>query len=387
MNKKVSLGVTIAIAVVSVAATFAITMAVSQKIYNGIVEDLPQRIERYDNLAEIDDIIHKEYYDKHDSDVINKNIQKGYIKGLGDGYSKYLTSDEYKKYCDVLNGDMTGIGVEASYNSDEQQAYITKIYHKSPAELNGLKTDDIILAVDEEAITSGNYTKLFEKLTEGREKSVKVTYKRGDFENTVTVPVGFKLETVDYEIKDTVGYIRINMFNEFTQEQLKSAIESFSEVKGIVIDLRGTDTGEIRYAAKTADVIVPAADGTGALATAKKANGNVVETFTSDSSDVSIPIIVLVDRKTSGAAELFACSLRDFSKAQLVGKRTKGNATMQKVFKLDKGNVLLLTVALVEPYKSESYSGNGIIPDYDVTELKNDTDEQLEKAISLLKNN
>ena len=218
MNKKVSLGVTIAIAVVSVAATFAITMAVSQKIYNGIVEDLPQRIERYDNLAEIDDIIHKEYYDKHDSDVINKNIQKGYIKGLGDGYSKYLTSDEYKKYCDVLNGDMTGIGVEASYNSDEQQAYITKIYHKSPAELNGLKTDDIILAVDEEAITSGNYTKLFEKLTEGREKSVKVTYKRGDFENTVTVPVGFKLETVDYEIKDTVGYIRINMFNEFTQE-------------------------------------------------------------------------------------------------------------------------------------------------------------------------
>lgn len=105
---------------------------------------------------------------------------------------------------------------------------------------------------------------------------------------------------------------------------------------------------------------------------------------------------ILVNSNTSGAAELFACDLRDFGIATLVGTKTAGNGTMQKVFELSDGSAVALTVAKVVPYKSESFNGTGIEPDYKVEltaeqnlrlpMLSLANDPQYQKALTLVNN-
>ena len=168
-------------------------------------------------------------------------------------------------------------------------------------------------------------------------------------------------------------------------------------MSSVIFDVRNNDTGLISDVAKCIDMIVPiATEGTNAIATAVDKDGNVIETFTSDSDNTGFAIVILVNNKTSGAAELFACDIRDFGIAQLVGDKTAGNGTMHKIFELSDGSAVALTVAKILPYKSESFNGTGIEPDYSVPltaeqysrfeMLTLDEDAQYKKAMNLLGN-
>ena len=112
-------------------------------------------------------------------------------------------------------------------------------------------------------------------------------------------------------------------------------------MSGFIIDLRAVSNGTVEYATDALDVLVPvASDGTKALATAVDKNGEAIETFTSDADSINVSTVILVDKDTSGPAELFACDMRDFGKAKLVGTATKGNGTMQRVYQLSDGGAV-----------------------------------------------
>ena len=149
-------------------------------------------------------------------------------------------------------------------------------------------------------------------------------------------------------------------------------------IASVIFDVRNNNTGLITNVVKCIDMIVPVAtEGTNAVATAVDKNGNIIETFASDSDSVNFTMIVLVNSNTSGAAELFACDLRDFGLARIVGVKTAGNGTMQKVFELNDGSAVALTVAKILPYKSNSFNGVGLEPDF-VVELSAEQNERLE---------
>lgn len=107
-----------------------------------------------------------------------------------------------------------------------------------------------------------------------------------------------------------------------------------------------------------------------------------------------MPMIVLVNSETAGPAELFACDLRDYGKAQLVGEKTAGNGTMQEAFALSDGGAILLTTAVIQPYISDAYNKVGLTPDTEVPlssekrvklpVLPLAEDDQYQKAYSML---
>ncbi len=386
MSKKVSLGVALTAVLAAIAITFAVTMWASQKIYNGVIKDLPQRSKMYENLSRIDLIIRENYCGEIDSELVKQKIQAGYASGLGDEYSRYMTAGEYEKYKAELMGEKSGIGVEVRYDKNKNCAVISKVLANSPALSNGLKTGDEIVSVDNEKISAVNYKELSAKLSDNSNESVTVTYLRNKIENTVVVPVGYNGEAIEFKSIGSAGYLKINMFAKNTAQQFKAAVEKLISdgAKSLIIDLRDSNSGTIEYAVTTLDVAVPVPEDGGFLAQAVNGKGETTETFTSDSADISLPMTVLVNGNTSGAAELFACNLRDFGKAELVGTKTHGNGTIQKVFELDNGDALLLTVALVKPYKSDIFNKIGLEPDYRVTEdYKNGNDAVLEKAIAI----
>ncbi len=399
MNKKISLGLALSLVFLSVALAVTLTMTFSLQIYNGIIKDVADRSNLYSTVSEIDDLVRENYFGELNENFLNTMMSDGFVEGIGDRYSYYMTATEYADYLDEDKGNKGGIGIIAIYDSQNNNIYVSEVSAKSPAQVQGIQKGDVITAVDSVKVTPSNYEELIKKLDGEKLTNVQVTFKRGETEKTVSVARGYSAQSVYYSVTDKVGYIKITSFYSTTADQLEDALDYMSKnsVTGIVFDVRNTNTGLIRNAVKCIDIIAPVAtEGTGALATAVDKDGKTVETFTSDSDSRSFAMSILVNGNTSGAAELFACDLRDFGIAQLVGTKTAGNGTMQKVFELSDGSAVALTVAKIIPYKSESFNGVGVEPDYKVelTAEQNSrlpmlnlaNDPQYQKALALVSN-
>ena len=399
MNKKISLGLAISLIFLSVALAITITMTFSLNIYNEIIKDVADRSNLYSTVSEIDDLVRENYFGELNENFLNTMMSDGFVEGVGDRYSYYMTATEYANYLDEDKGNKGGIGIIAVYDNQNNNIYVSEVSAKSPAQVQGIQKGDVITAVDSVKVTSSNCEDLIKKLDGEKLTNVQVTFKRGEIEKTVSVARGYSAQSVYYSVNNKVGYIKITSFYSTTIEQLKDALDYMNKnaVTSVILDVRNTSTGLIKNAIECIDVIVPVAtEGTGALATAVDKDGKTLETFTSDSDSRSFNMVVLVNGNTSGAAELFACDLRDFGIASLVGTKTAGNGTMQKVFELSDGSAVVLTVAKIIPYKSESFNGVGIEPDYDVQLSAEQSsrlpmlalakDPQYQKALDLVSN-
>ena len=380
MSKKISLGLAISLIFLAVALTITVTMMVAMGIYNDIIKDVSARSGVYSNISEIDDLIRKNYYGEINENLLNTMMSDGYVAGIGDRYSYYMTPDEYAKYKEEEKGNKVGIGVIAVYDSKNNNIYVSEVSAGSPAHIQGIQKGDVITAVDGVGVTPSNYNELLQSLEGAKLTNVQVTFIHGGTEKTVSVARGYSAQTVYYSIMNDVGYIKINAFYSTTAAELEDALDYMENknVVSVIFDVRNNSTGLISNVVKCIDLLVPVAtEGTNAVATAVDKNGNIIETFASDSNSVNFTIIVLVNANTSGAAELFACDLRDFGLARVVGTKTAGNGTMQKIFELNDGSAVSLTVAKILPYKSDSYNDIGIQPDY-VVELSAEQNSRLE---------
>ncbi|MBD9210026.1 MAG: hypothetical protein EGQ01_03330 [Ruminococcaceae bacterium] len=126
-------------------------------------------------------------------------------------------------------------------------------------------------------------------------------------------------------------------------------------------------------------------------------NGNNVKTYSSDAKDITMPMAVLINSDTAGYGELFACDLKDFGKAFLIGEKTAGRADVQETFELSDGGAVVLTTSKMLPYISESFDGKGLTPDTEIiladslrenlSTLEKERDTQLQAAISMLAGN
>ena len=397
MNRKISLGLALALIFLAIAGTVAVTAAVTMRVYNSIIKDLPSRTSLYSTVSEIDDIVRNNYFGEINDSLLNADLSEGYASGIGDRYSYYMTAAEYAVYLDEMQGQMVGVGANMYYDPTDAGLYVSAVSENSPAALAGLQKGDRIVSINEEAVTAYNYTELMENLTGDRLSSVTVTLSRDGASQTVNLVKGYTAQTVFTSLNGTVGYVQITAFYATTASQLEAAVETLSEngATSLIFDLRGCSAGTTEYAANTLDVLVPvASEGSGALATAYSKDGSVRRTFTAAASSVSMSMMVLVNGETAGPAELFACDLRDYGMARLIGETTAGNGCLQEVFALSDGGAIILTTAEIHPYISESYNQVGIVPDEEVVLssekavrlplLEQADDDQYQRAYSLL---
>ena len=397
MNKKISVGLMLTIVFVAVATAVAITMSLSMKTYNSLIKDLPQRAQMYSGIAEIDDIVRAEYYGEVNQSLLASSLSKGYTDGLGDKYSSYMTADEYSEYTDRISGKNSTIGIIPFQDPDTGFIYVSKVFDNSAASSAKIEKGDEITAINGDSVTASNYNDMVKLLYGDKYTNLVLTVKHGKKTSDVKVVLGFSTPTVSYETVGKIGVLRITAFYENTALQLTDAVKALQKegVTGLIIDLRNCSDGTAKYAANAVDVIVPvASEGRGAIALIQNSKGETIDTYTADAKSVTLPLAVLINGGTNGPAELFACTLLDYGRADLVGTVTAGNATIQDVFKLSDGGAVKLTVATLLPYRSESYNGTGITPTYEVEmssdELKHlymltaDKDMQFQKAFSLL---
>jgi carboxyl-terminal processing protease len=180
-----------------------------------------------------------------------------------------------------------------------------------------------------------------------------------------------------------IGYIKISSFKKNTPEQFADALETLTSnsVKALIFDVRDNVGGLVTSLEKCVDPLLPE----GVIANAVYKDNHEETLVYSDESEIEIPMVVLVNGNTASAAELFAASLKDFDKADIVGEQTFGKGVMQSVYKLDDGSAVSVTVAEYKTTVSDCYNGIGIAPDHIVpTSDEDKTDLQLSKAIEVI---
>lgn len=389
MNKKISLGITIGIVCLAVALSSIITMTAVSREYNSLLKGLPGKLERYEVVDELDKIINNNYYGDLSDENLEKAIAQGYVSRLGDNYSRYLTAEEYSGYLSQTQGDMSGIGIEYT-KSKKSYIEITEVYDGSPAQTAGLCAGDIIVAFDGIMINAGNYDEMVAKLEGDKLTSVNLTYRNSEGDTTVNIVKGYEASSVFDEVYGNIGYLKITDFYSTTAAQVQSVVDKFtsSSIGAIVIDVRKNSGTNFDIAMQVLDIFTPMNDSAVPAASVVDESGAVVKKYTTTAGEVNLPIAVLIGSKTGAAAELFACNMRDFGKADLVGNTTAGIGLAREVFTLSNGDAVLLSVGVIKPYRSDIYNETGITPDLE-SELTKETnniakDSQFLDAVNLI---
>ena len=389
MNKKISLGTVIGLIAIAIAITSAITMNAVKLSYNSILKNLPERSQRYALLEELQDIIDENYYGKRSREELLSSLGEGYVNSLGDTDDKFMTGEEYKEYLREKSGNMSGIGAKTERVKNTLK--ITKVYSNSPAKKAGLKAGDIIVGFDGIKLNKSNFKELTGKLNGENLSSVNIIYKRDKTDKSVTLMKGYEIPSVEWDVYENVGYLKIADFFSKTADDLKVQTEKLvsSGMKAIIIDLRENESTNYDYMLSCLDIFVPMDSSDNHTFKVADENGNIIKTLSTTPGEVNIPVAILASTKTKAAAEFFCSAMKDFSKAVIFSDgNTAGDVSLMEVFELSNGSAVLLTVGKVQPYKGESYEDEGITPDYiyesDSKGTKLSEDSQFVYAVSVL---
>lgn len=392
MNRKFSLGITISLMAIACAITFVITWTVSLNSYNERFANVTNRDEFYSKIQEVDAYVRTNAMASVDENRLMSAIIDGYIDGINDPYAEYLSDIDYVYRKQIISGTITGIGIEAIR---EESGYIIAdvVYTNSPAAKAGIQRGDVITAIGGRSVLEIGQDVAIQALKSEAASRINVTIQRSGAEQTFTlISSTFEIQSVMTSSIDTVGYIRINAFNDLTAQRFIEAVNRLerNDVTCYVIDLRDCN-----------GVYSPLSDMIGRIAgniniaNFSYKDGSLRPLTQSESTDtVDKPMVVLVDENTSGPAELFAHALHTIKSAQLVGRQTVGNCTMQEIKSFSDNTAIAITVANVIPTQGENYSGIGLHPEYNTeatgeidttpTSLTSSTDAQLLKAFEVI---
>lgn len=349
--------------------------------------DKTQNIEAIaETLKSFRTVIDEYYIGEIDEQKMLDETIKGYVNGLDDEYSEYMTAEEWQEFQADALGNYVGIGIYMSVDKNGNVVVVSPIKH-TPAEKAGLKTGDIIVYVNDESMIGMDSEVVSSKIKGEEGTKVKITVLRG--EEYIDFDIerkAIKVYHVESEmLENNIGYISLLTFDEGCAEEFKNAYLDL-EAKGakkIIIDLRNNTGGLVNECLEIADMILPKGD---IELITLDAKGNKDISKSEKDPIVEGEIVVLVNEYSASASEILVAALKENNKAEVVGKTTYGKGVIQSVLSLNDGSVLKLTVSEYFTPTEQKINKVGITPDYEVDlpeDLKEDT--QLNKAIELLK--
>jgi carboxyl-terminal processing protease len=323
------------------------------------------------------DVLQKNYVDKTMLDPVKmaQGAIRGMVEAVDDPYTEFFSPQSYEANIVDYTGIYKGIG--AYIGKKDKQIVIIAPMPGSPAEDAGLKSGDMILKIDGQSTAQMNSDEASLKIRGPAGSTVLLlVYREGDkepFELKLTRRE-IKLDSVKFEMRGQMAYIRIQQFILPTMSDFRKALqEAYTKgAKGIILDLRDNPGGLLSEAVDvvsqflTRGIAVKIVDKDGMETVQKVKPGGIAR---------DLPMIVLVNGGSASASEIVAGALQDNDRAKLAGQKTFGKASVQSFVKLDDGSAIKITTAHYYTPNGTLISGTGLTPDYP-TSLK---DEELIK--------
>ena len=333
-------------------------------------------------------------YDLDSKKMIEYAI-KGYVAGVGDTYTQYLTESNMKDLLESTSGSYVGIGVYMINNTENNTVTIVGVIEDSVAEKAGLKVGDIISKVDDKEYNGTQLEEVSGAIKGQEGTNVKITIIRDGSQIDYNIKrANIKVKTVGSDMLDgNIARIRVTSFNEGTAKEFLNAYNDLKEKnpKGLIIDLRNNGGGLVDESLKMADYIV--AKGNKLLMTTNKSKDERVDKAKQDPI-INIPVVLLINENTASASEIFAGALKDNNNVTIVGKNSYGKGVIQSVFSFTDGTGIKVTTDEYFTPNHNVINKVGIKPDIEIDQdekwkgyanLPYENDLQLQKAVEQFK--
>ncbi len=323
--------------------------------------DNDKLLENISLFTEILAYVEQEHLDNPDAKELMEGAIRGMLRTL-DPYSQYIP--DYLTFRTQNQGNYGGLGMTVGMR-DDMITVITP-FKGNPADLAGVQNGDIISQIDGESTAVMTLDEAVDLLRGEPGTSVSITLIRPKVSQPIEVSITrevIRIPNVEKEIiGDNLGYLKINQFLQTTPDDVDKALAEFIEqnVKGIILDLRFNPGGLLSSAVAISSDFLEA----GKLVVYSKgiekredfhAEGPVREDF---------PLIVLVNGGSASASEIVAGAIKDHGRGLVMGNKTFGKASVQKVFPLsDSKAAVKLTVARYYTPSGVDIDKIGVMPD------------------------
>jgi len=337
-------------------------------------------------------IIEQEFFGQlPDPGVFTHGAIRGALRALDDPATMLVEPMTSEDQMLELRGVYEGIGALVAVD-DKDQVIIVSPFDGSPAMRAGIRAGDIVLKVDDVAVTGMPLEDAVRLIRGPKGTSVRLTLMREEAEPLVIEVIRDKVELATVGgmvLEDNIGYVRIALFSDRTSQELKETLRELMEenVSGLILDLRNNPGGVFpsaaievtsQFLAKGIVVYEQYSDGQEQAYSAKR--GGLA---------TDIPLTVLVNQGTASNSEVVAGAIQDHDRGVLIGEETFGKGSVQRVHELSDGSGLHVTIALLLTPDRHPIHEEGLTPDIVVPFTEEDfrqrRDPHLRRAIEYLK--
>lgn len=298
-----------------------------------------------------------------DREILERAAIEGALKASGDGWANYFPTTTLEELNNSTANVLTGIGIsirEARSGAIE----IASIRENTPAYRNGLEVGDQLLEVNGTDVQGTSLTTVAALIRGDLGKEVVIRVSRnGSIKVFSLLTERVDVRTVDAsQISPGVAYLAINTFASGTSTEFEKALKNLESTKGVIIDLRDNPGGLIEEAVSIAELFI----GRGVVVS-YRANGEEKVFSASNPSPSRVPVVLMINKGTTSAAEILAGAFQDRNRGVVIGQTSFGKGSVQEFMTLKDGSKLELTVALYLTPSGRTIEGIGIVPDLRVT--------------------
>lgn len=365
----------------------------AKSISSAVSKDATSTLEQ--TLADFRKVLEQKYIGEINEEDLIEGAIKGYVAGLGDPYTEYLTVEEMTSLSEETEGEYVGIGVYITSDTVNNEIVILRTIGNSPAYKAGLLTGDIIKSIDGVEYT-GEQLNEASSILKGKEGTqVKIIIIRNGEEKEINITrETIRLVCVQSKKYDDIGYLRIVSFDGGCAKEF---LEKYKELesqgmKSLVIDLRFNGGGLVEEAL---DIGEYAVDKGSTLLITKSKTQNENITKSKNERIINIPIVVLVNEYSASASEILTGILQEVNGATIIGTKTYGKGVIQTVYQLSDGSGLKITTDEYYTPNHNKINKVGIMPDiqielpeevrYNSDSIPEQKDTHLQKALEILK--
>lgn len=336
-------------------------------------------------LQVVKDYLNDNYIGELNTDKMIEGAIKGYVEGVGDDYTEYLSKDDYEELLVNVTGDFVGIGVYI-YKDKENNLIVLAPMENSPAEEAGIEAGDIILSIDGENCNEMDINVASSKIKGEAGSTVELEIQRGTetLKKTVTRRNVEIKDSTSKVLDDNIGYIALSSFDADCSKKIAEYMSDFQSkgIKSVILDLRNNTGGIVDEAVNISEMFVEKGDVV--LHTYNKTEKEtVIKSKSGKYTDIKL--VVLVNGYSASASEIVTAALKDNKIATIIGTKTYGKGVMQEIQPLFDG-AIKITIEEFKTPNGDTINKKGITPDIVVEDDAETTeDEQLQKAIEILK--
>ncbi|MCU1272402.1 MAG: carboxyl-terminal protease [Acidobacteriaceae bacterium] len=351
--------------------------------------------------------VRSEYVEDPNLPTVTDGALHGLLESL-DSNSSYLNPEQYKGYKARKIGAKGDIG--AAISKRFGYASVVSVIPGGPAEKAGLQDTDILEAIESKSTREMSVAEIRSLLTGEPGSTVTFSVVRARRSEPQKVVVTRDIVTIppikDKMLEDGIAQIRVDALTKGKSQEIASRIKSLqkSGAKKLIIDLRDCAQGDEAEGVATANLFLN--HGTITYLQGQKYPR---EAFNADPSKAitTLPLVVLVNKGTAGPAEVVAAAVLENARGDVVGDKTFGDGSVQKLIELQDGGALILSIAKYYSPEGKAIQDNAVTPNIVVADVSDDGavpdedenavpsdiqkkaapehDEQLDKAVQVLK--